>query len=407
MKITILTFQFAHNYGALLQAYALKDYLQQLDNQVDFVPYYPAWARVEYAINPFVKGVPPRRRIRLGAQYFKRKKQGQIFNDFISEELGVTETFSSEYRLVSWINDHDCVICGSDQIWNDKITGNDSSYFADGVDSRKIAYAASLGTTQLTNEQKSNIRNYLPEFSAISVREPSLAVAIEELINKKVNVVLDPVFLLDEPLSNLDAKLRVQMRTELIKLHKQLQTTFVYVTHDQIEAMTMGTRIVVMKDGDIMQADDAKTLYNNPKNLFVAGFIGAPQMNFINALLNKNNDKWHANFEGYKIELNNDKISKLDNSYNGKEVILGIRPENITLCKDNSLASSSNMMEGVIDVIEMIGSESYLYMKFGNSQIIIRTNSSDDYQREQHVFIEFDLNKIHIFDKDTEENILI
>ncbi|WP_297276275.1 ABC transporter ATP-binding protein [uncultured Brachyspira sp.] len=215
------------------------------------------------------------------------------------------------------------------------------------------------------------------------------------------------VFLLDEPLSNLDAKLRVQMRTELIKLHKQLQTTFVYVTHDQIEAMTMGTRIVVMKDGDIMQADDAKTLYNNPKNLFVAGFIGAPQMNFINALLNKNNDKWHANFEGYKIELNNDKISKLDNSYNGKEVILGIRPENITLCKDNSLASSSNMMEGVIDVIEMIGSESYLYMKFGNSQIIIRTNSSDDYQREQHVFIEFDLNKIHIFDKDTEENILI
>ena len=198
MKITILTFQFAHNYGALLQAYALKDYLQQLDNQVDFVPYYPAWARVEYAINPFVKGVPPRRRIRLGAQYFKRKKQGQIFNDFISEELGVTETFSSEYRLVSWINDHDCVICGSDQIWNDKITGNDSSYFADGVDSRKIAYAASLGTTQLTNEQKSNIRNYLPEFSAISVREPSLAVAIEELINKKVNVVLDPVFLLDE-----------------------------------------------------------------------------------------------------------------------------------------------------------------------------------------------------------------
>ena len=215
------------------------------------------------------------------------------------------------------------------------------------------------------------------------------------------------VFLLDEPLSNLDAKLRVQMRTELIKLHKQLQTTFVYVTHDQVEAMTMGTRIVVMKDGDIMQVDDAKTLYNCPKNLFVAGFIGAPQMNFINAKLSKKNGKWYANFDRYEIELNNDKIAKIDDSYNEKEVVLGIRPENISICKDKSENNSPNVIEAIIDVIEMIGSESYLYMNFGDLQVTIRINTSDDYQRDQRAFMEFDLNKLHIFDKDTQKNILV
>ena len=215
------------------------------------------------------------------------------------------------------------------------------------------------------------------------------------------------VFLLDEPLSNLDAKLRVQMRTELIKLHKQLQTTFVYVTHDQVEAMTMGTRIVVMKDGDIMQVDDAKTLYNSPKNLFVAGFIGAPQMNFINAKLSKKDGKWYASFGRYEIELNNERVSKIDDSYNGKDVVLGIRPENITLYKDKSETNSNNLIEAIIDVIEMIGSESYLYMNFGDLQVTIRINTSDDYERDQRAYMEFDLNKLHIFDKDTEKNILI
>lgn len=212
------------------------------------------------------------------------------------------------------------------------------------------------------------------------------------------------VFLLDEPLSNLDAKLRVQMRTELIKLHKQLQTTFVYVTHDQVEAMTMGTKIVVMKDGDIMQVDDAKTLYNHPKNLFVAGFIGAPQMNFINAKLVKKNSKWYANFDKYEIELDDPRLAKIDDSYNDKEVTLGIRPENIILDKNNS---GSNSIEAIIDVIEMIGSESYLYMNFGDSHVTIRINTSDDYSRDQHAFMHFDLSKLHIFDKNTEKNILV
>ena len=123
MKITILTFQFAHNYGALLQAFALKEYLQSLGNKVTLAPYYPEWAQVEYAISPFARGVPPRRRVRLALQYFKRKGQSQVFEKFISEDLDVTDTFSLDKELITWLNQHDCVICGSDQIWNNRITG--------------------------------------------------------------------------------------------------------------------------------------------------------------------------------------------------------------------------------------------------------------------------------------------
>ena len=198
MKITILTFQFAHNYGALLQAFALKDYLQSLGHQVNLAPYYPEWAQAEYAISPFAKGVPPRRRIRLALQYPRRKKQSQVFNNFISGDLNAGRTFSSKDDLIEWLNAHECVICGSDQIWNSKITGNGSDYFAAGAKTMKVSYAASLGTTCLTNEQKGNIQHYLPEFLAVSVREPSSATAIEEMLNIKVDVVLDPVFLVDE-----------------------------------------------------------------------------------------------------------------------------------------------------------------------------------------------------------------
>ena len=198
MNITTLTFQFAHNYGALLQAYALKDYLQLLGHHVSIAPYYPEWAQAEYAINPFSKGVPPKRRIRLALQYFKRKKQSRIFDEFISKDLSIGKSFSSKHDLIKWINSFDYVICGSDQIWNNKITGNGNDYFAFGTKTTKIAYAASLGTTQLTTEQKRNIQDCLPDFSSVSVREPSSAKAIEKILNIKVNVVLDPVFLVDE-----------------------------------------------------------------------------------------------------------------------------------------------------------------------------------------------------------------
>ena len=116
--------------------------------------------------------------------------------------------------------------------------------------------------------------------------------------------------------------------------------------------------------------------------------------------------KWYASFDRYEIELNNERISKVDDSYDGKEVVLGIRPENVSLYKDKSESSSPNLIQAIIDVIEMIGSESYLYMNFGDSQITIRINTSEDYKRDQHAFMDFDLNKLHIFDKDTERNIL-
>lgn len=197
MNVAILTFQFAHNYGALLQAYALKTYLQKHNMNAEIAPYYPDWARAEYAISPFTKGVPPKRRVRLALQYFKRKKQSRVFSRFIEEELKVNDAISEQKELVTWLDRHDCVICGSDQIWNNNITGNGGAYFAGDCNVKKISYAASLGTIQLNETQKSNIINYLPSFSSISVREPGSAEQLTKILHREIQVVLDPVFLLD------------------------------------------------------------------------------------------------------------------------------------------------------------------------------------------------------------------
>ena len=185
-------------------------------------------------------------------------------------------------------------------------------------------------------------------------------------------IVRDPqVFLLDEPLSNLDAKLRAQMRTELSKLHKKLGTTFIYVTHDQTEAMTMGDRIVVMKDGYVQQIDSPINLYENPVNKFVAGFIGSPQMNFINAKLLMMNGKYTVEFGSedtktsrgrkFYVELPS---AKADNEvlkyYVDKEVILGIRPENIHDEEMFLSNAKTGMIEATVDVTEMLGAETYL-----------------------------------------------
>lgn len=209
------------------------------------------------------------------------------------------------------------------------------------------------------------------------------------------------VFLLDEPLSNLDAKLRVQMRTELIKLHKQLGTTFVYVTHDQVEAMTMGDRIVVMKDGDIMQVDDARTLYNKPNNLFVAGFIGSPQMNFIDAKLSKSGDNWAFKFGNYSIELPKEKTGKLEAKYDGKDVIIGIRPEHIHISKGDE-----NTIDATIDVTEMVGAETFLYLTSGDIKMTVKVASGVDMKMDDKIKVEFNLSKIHAFDKETEQNLM-
>ena len=219
-------------------------------------------------------------------------------------------------------------------------------------------------------------------------------------------IVRNPkVFLLDEPLSNLDAKLRAQMRTEISKLYQRLGTTFIYVTHDQTEAMTMGTRIVVMKDGFIQQVDTPQHLYDMPCNMFVAGFIGSPQMNFINATLAKDGANYTLNFDKYKIPVPADKAKggKLD-AYVGKEVVFGIRPEHVH-DEPDFLAKSNCHLEANVDVTELMGAEIYLYVNIGGVPVTARVEPTSTAQPGDNIEVAFDLSKIHIFDKETEQTI--
>jgi len=214
------------------------------------------------------------------------------------------------------------------------------------------------------------------------------------------------VFLLDEPLSNLDAKLRASMRTELIKLHKRLETTFVYVTHDQTEAMTMGDRIVVMNLGVIQQVDTPQRLYDAPCNIFVAGFIGSPQMNFLDALL-KEDDK------GYYLEVNEDRLyipaGKAGDEikeYVGRTVKMGIRPEDIY---DDELfldANPDSTIEATVDVSELMGSEVYLYLDYGGSILTARVAPTTESRTGDTVKVGLNMKKVHLFDAETEEAIL-
>ena len=180
-------------------------------------------------------------------------------------------------------------------------------------------------------------------------------------------IVRNPkVFLLDEPLSNLDAKLRAAMRTELTKLHNRVGTTFIYVTHDQVEAMTMATRIVVMKDGLIQQVDTPQNLYDSPCNLFVAGFIGTPQMNFISGTLNKKGEDLYFNFENVSIKLPAEKANNPAlKDYIDQEVIIGLRPECIYDQPAQVEAHSDAAMEAFVEVTELMGAEIYLYLNVG------------------------------------------
>ena len=211
------------------------------------------------------------------------------------------------------------------------------------------------------------------------------------------------VFLMDEPLSNLDAKLRVQMRTEIIKLYRKLETTFIYVTHDQVEAMTMGTRIVVMKDGIIQQVDSPQNIYNYPSNLFVAGFIGSPQMNFVDGTIDEDGSDLYAAFNGNRIKLPKSKADGLrDQGYVGKNVVLGIRPEHIS---DNSKLVDENpnsVITGNVEVIELMGAESYIYTKSGNSQMNVRVEGTTSLKIGEKAKLYLDSEKLHVFDKESE-----
>ncbi len=209
------------------------------------------------------------------------------------------------------------------------------------------------------------------------------------------------VFLFDEPLSNLDAKLRVQMRTEIAKLHHNLQATMIYVTHDQVEAMTMGSRIVVMKDGLIQQVSDPLTLYDYPNNKFVAGFIGSPPMNFIDAEIVHEGSSYFVKTSALKVIIPKEKQDKIK-GYVGKTVTFGFRPEDLideNIVKDKA----GKLVRAKVEVIEPLGSEIFLYLTAGKESFVARVPHHYKTQLGADVGFVIDLEKSHIFDVETEE----
>lgn len=218
-------------------------------------------------------------------------------------------------------------------------------------------------------------------------------------------IVRNPkVFLFDEPLSNLDAKLRVQMRTEISKLHQKLEVTMIYVTHDQTEAMTMGDRIVIMKDGDIHQIDTPLHLYNHPVNKFVAGFIGSPSMNFVDGkIVDENGLYFIDDANSVKVKIWKEHVDKLKN-YVGKEITAGIRPENIHIA--DTAKDHMDRIEVTLDVIEPMGNEIYLYFNISDSSIIARVAAVIEPEAGEKLDLFIDTTKMHFFDKKSEEAIL-
>ncbi len=231
-------------------------------------------------------------------------------------------------------------------------------------------------------------------------------------------IVREPqVFLLDEPLSNLDAKLRAQMRTEISKLHQKLGTTFIYVTHDQTEAMTMGDRIVVMKDGFIQQVDSPQNLYTSPVNQFVAGFMGSPQMNFVDAILYCDNGTYYVDFGSeatktsqavrYQVALPADKCDDaVLSKYVEKEVIIGIRPEDIYDDPAYIANATTGVIDCTVDITELMGAETYLYLSCENIPLTARVAPTSTARPQDEIKVAIDPAKVHIFDKDTEKTVI-
>jgi len=218
-------------------------------------------------------------------------------------------------------------------------------------------------------------------------------------------IVREPaVFLFDEPLSNLDAKLRVQTRAEISKLHQRLQTTFIYVTHDQVEAMTMATRIAVMKDGVLQQLDSPQNLYDQPSNIFVAGFIGSPAMNFFDAKLARVDGKLVLDAGAFQITVPDSKINNYGPSI-GKNVVFGVRPEDV---HDPSFAPPgihSALIPARVEVTELMGNEVILYLKSGERNYVARVDPRSQARIGNDVQVALNLDNMHLFDKDTEQAI--
>lgn len=273
------------------------------------------------------------------------------------------------------------------------------------------------------------------------IHETAKILELEELLNRKPKelsggqrqrvalgraIVREPkVFLMDEPLSNLDAKLRVSMRSEIIKLHQRLKTTFIYVTHDQIEAMTMGNKIVVMNKGEIQQVADPVTIYKKPSNKFVAGFIGSPQMNFMSVKIYRTNDNVYIKNDYIKHNIRDKKLSMiLEEKYCESEVIVGMRAENIEVVENDNgefirgldtkdkrekginLANvETEVAVGEIEFVEILGSETYIHFKIRNSSMVCKVNGMFRGGAGQVIRVKFNFQKAHFFDRDSEKRI--
>ena len=255
------------------------------------------------------------------------------------------------------------------------------------------------------------------------VREAAKILDLEKLLDRKPKalsggqrqrvamgraIVRNPkVFLMDEPLSNLDAKLRVQMRIEIQKLHQRLQATIIYVTHDQTEAMTLGTRIVVLKDGVIQQVDTPQNLYDKPNNVFVAGFIGSPQMNLLDAKVVQSGSDVVLMFGSNSIKLPEAKAKTLvDAGYVDKTVIMGIRPEDLYDTEMFISTSPDSVIDVDIKVYELLGAEVFLYFDIDNVSCTARVNPRTTARPGDTIKLALDMSKLHIFDKETEQVVL-
>ncbi|WP_101772567.1 ABC transporter ATP-binding protein [Peptostreptococcus faecalis] len=257
------------------------------------------------------------------------------------------------------------------------------------------------------------------------VREVAKILQLENLLDRKPKalsggqrqrvalgraIVRNPkVFLMDEPLSNLDAKLRTEMRAEISKLHKKLDATFIYVTHDQVEAMTMGDRIVVMNHGEVQQIDKPKAFYENPVNKFVASFIGSPQMNFIDVELKTVGEDTFAKVDGKEVEflIPKGKAAYLiEKGYTGKKIVMGVRPEDIHRERVFIDMSPESKFESKVVIRELMGSEIIVYLDFFGKEIIAKFDGKTDVERNQEMTLALDMNRVHFFDVETEENIL-
>jgi multiple sugar transport system ATP-binding protein len=255
------------------------------------------------------------------------------------------------------------------------------------------------------------------------VKEAARILDIEHLLNRKPKalsggqrqrvalgraMVRDPsVFLLDEPLSNLDAKLRTTMRSEISKLHKKLETTFIYVTHDQVEAMTMADRIVVMRDGYIQQVDTPQNLYDHPCNMFVAGFIGSPQMNMLPVTVKEQDGRYVAAFGAIDLPLPEHATPALMAPYVGKDIMLGIRPENLHDDKSSYMKAETTIpVEALVDLAEPMGSEVHLNLQVGGVRMVAKVPPRCKATDGDVITIGLDCSMVHLFDKETEQAIL-